>query len=157
MKSTLLIAILLSLITPTLTAHLNVLQKSLHIQPSEEIEMELTHKKCKACEGGVKPLSIKDEDDYLAQVPNWDINREDIHKIERTFKFKDFVQALNFVNMVGTLAEDEGHHPDITIFYNRVILDLYTHAIKGLSENDFILASKIDALIQNVQNQQSQS
>lgn len=149
MKNKLLIMILLSLIKPS-HAHLNGLHYA--DQHCEEIQMNLTSKKCKACEGGVKPLSIKEEDDYLAQVLDWDIDRDEIHKLKRTFKFPDFKQALTFVNFVGALAEIEGHHPDITIFYNRVQLELYTHAIKGLSENDFILASKIDQLVNSDEN-----
>lgn len=82
--------------------------------------------------------------EYLAQVPpGWDAI-EDEKKIRKEFKFKDFKEAINFVVKVARLAEEEGHHPDIFIFYNRVVIELWTHAIGGLSENDFILAAKIN-------------
>ena len=78
------------------------------------------------------------------QVPNWDI--EDWHELKRRFKFKNFAEALLFVSKVGALAESEGHHPDITFGWGYAELTLFTHAVDGLSENDFILASKIDRL-----------
>jgi 4a-hydroxytetrahydrobiopterin dehydratase len=79
----------------------------------------------------------------LAEVPGWDLADQ---TLSRTFRFKDFKEAMAFVNQVAGLAEAEGHHPDIHISWNRVRLDLTTHAIKGLSENDFILAAKVNAL-----------
>ncbi len=82
---------------------------------------------------------------YLPQVPEWKPNA-DYTAISREFKFADFRQAMAFINKVADLAEREGHHPDIYIFYNRVKLELSTHALGGLSENDFILAAKIDKL-----------
>ena len=82
---------------------------------------------------------------YLAELKTpWEVL--DGKKIKREFKFKDFKEAIGFVNKVAALAESEGHHPDIHIFYNRVVLELTTHAVGGLSENDFILAAKIDQL-----------
>lgn len=144
-----------SLIVPTLTlTHSSTLKKLELCSQTEEFGMGLTQKRCKACEGGVKPMTIKEEDDYLDQVSDWDINREEVHTIQRKFVFKNFKESLEFVNAVGVIAEEEGHHPDIAIFYNRVTLELYTHAIKGLSENDFILASKIDELIKKMQHLQ---
>jgi 4a-hydroxytetrahydrobiopterin dehydratase len=80
---------------------------------------------------------------YLREVPQW---RLQDNKIVKELKLKDFREALAFVNQVGEIAEDEGHHPDIHVSYNRVTLELWTHAIGGLSENDFIVAAKIDAL-----------
>lgn len=79
---------------------------------------------------------------YMKEIPQWEIIKG--KQISRTWLFKDFVQALKFVNSVGKLAEKEGHHPDVLISYNKVVLDLWTHSIGGLSENDFILAAKID-------------
>lgn len=76
------------------------------------------------------------------QVPNWDI--EDWHELKRRFKFKNFAEALLFVSKVGALAESEGHHPDITFGWGFAEITLFTHAVDGLSENDFILAAKID-------------
>lgn len=104
----------------------------------------LLNKKCVPCEGGVKPLSKDEAEKFLTQISGWILN-EDARKISKEFKFKDFIGAINFVNHVADIAEGEGHHPDIHIRYNEVLLELWTHAIDGLSENDFIVAAKIDA------------
>ncbi len=77
----------------------------------------------------------------------WVLIRDGAHKIRRQFKFKNFREAISFINKVAEIAEKEGHHPDIYIFYNKVQLDLFTHAVGGLSENDFIMAAKINALL----------
>ena len=103
---------------------------------------DLTKKHCVPCEGGIAPFSPSQIKDYLKEVPEWTVF--DNSKIKREFKFKDFKEAMNFISKVADLAEAEGHHPDIHIFYNKVSLELSTHAIGGLSENDFILAAKID-------------
>lgn len=95
------------------------------------------------CEGGVKPLSKADAEDYLDEISGWTLD-EKAQKISKEFKFKDFIEAIDFVGRVADVAEEEGHHPDIHIFYNKVLLELSTHSIGGLSENDFILAAKID-------------
>lgn len=102
--------------------------------------------KCVPCEGGTKPFKRREFTVYLAQIPEWEIASGDL-KIERDFKFKNFKEALVFVNKVGEAAETEGHHPDIFLHnYRKVKISLTTHAIGGLSVNDFILASKIDKL-----------
>ena len=106
--------------------------------------MDLLKKKCVPCEGGMPPLGRADAQDYLGEVPSWTLDK-DAKTISKEFKFKDFIGAINFVNNVAEIAESEGHHPDIHINYNKVLLELTTHAIGGLSENDFILAAKIDA------------
>ena len=113
---------------------------------------ELLKKKCIPCEAGVEPFTEKQAKDYLAELaPSGEAGGteramgEKKKKISKEYKFKDFIGAINFVQKVADLAEAEGHHPDIHIHYNRVMLDLWTHAIGGLSENDFILAAKIDA------------
>ncbi len=107
---------------------------------------DLTKKHCVPCEGGTPPLSNGREDEMLKQVQHdnksWILLRDGTHKITRQFKFKDFKEAIAFVNKVADLAENEGHHPDIKIVYNRVQLDLFTHSGGGLSENDFIMAAK---------------
>ncbi len=108
--------------------------------------MELIKKHCVPCEGGIPPMSEKEEDQYIKEISNWTMSREGTHKINKDFKFKNFKNAMTFVNKVADVAEQEGHHPDICIHYNRVNLELYTHAISGLHENDFILAAKIDQL-----------
>jgi len=110
------------------------------------MSMNLTSKHCVPCEGGIPPMPNEDEDRYIKEVPSWTLDREGIHKIRKTFKFKDFKEAMKFVNEVARIAEEEGHHPNIHIYYNRVEFELYTHAIKGLFENDFIMAAKIDQI-----------
>jgi 4a-hydroxytetrahydrobiopterin dehydratase len=107
--------------------------------------IDLKSKKCVACEGGVDPLDRKIAAILLKQVPQWTIS-SDAKTISRDFKFKDFAEAMKFVNSVAVIAESEGHHPDIHISWNKVRLDLTTHAIGGLSENDFIVAAKVDAV-----------
>jgi len=105
--------------------------------------MDLTRKKCVPCEGGAPPMSDTQACSLIPQVPGWELRGV---ALERRFKFKDFRESMAFVNKVADLAEAEGHHPDIRISWNRVTLTLSTHAVKGLSENDFILAAKINAL-----------
>lgn len=104
----------------------------------------LDQRKCISCEGMEKPLNPQQIAVYLAQVDNWKVI--DNRKIQKVFEFKDFKEAMKFLNNVAKIAEKEQHHPDIYLFYNRVNLELYTHAIDGLSENDFIMAAKIDKL-----------
>jgi len=105
--------------------------------------MTLHSKKCIPCEQGGLPLAPEEVLRHSIEVPLWR-SREGNKHIYREFQFKNFTGAMAFVNRVAELAEAEGHHPDIHIFYNRVRLELQTHAIGGLSENDFILAAKID-------------
>ena len=105
--------------------------------------MDLTQKKCKPCEGGVPPLTEEQTNDLLKQIPSWTIKEGNVFK---QFKFKDFKEAMAFVNKVAGIAEQENHHPDITISYSQVSIGLWTHAINGLSENDFILPAKIDQI-----------
>jgi 4a-hydroxytetrahydrobiopterin dehydratase len=106
----------------------------------------LAEKKCVPCEGNIAPFSEKKEDEYLQQIPEWNIEREGIHHLSRKFTFENFVQSMKFVIAVGNLAEEEGHHPNIHIYYNRLTFELHTHAIKGLHENDFIVAAKINEI-----------
>jgi 4a-hydroxytetrahydrobiopterin dehydratase len=104
---------------------------------------DLTKKHCIPCENGEGKLDINKIKEYLPLVENWMLIGD---TIKRDFKFKNFKEAIDFVNKVAKIAEDEGHHPDIYIFYNKVNLSLSTHAAKGLTENDFILAAKINAI-----------
>ena len=106
---------------------------------------KLKDMKCVACEGGVKPFAKSDAERLLVEVEGWEIDTRG-KVISKEFQFKDFDKAMDFVNTVADIAEYEGHHPDITILYNKVILKLSTHAIKGLSENDFIVAAKINSI-----------
>jgi len=106
----------------------------------------LSSQKCVPCEGGVKPFGDKEITEHLKQIsPNWKVL--DGKKIQAKFKFKNFLGALNFVNKVGDIAEGEGHHPDIEFGWGYANITLSTHAIGGLSKNDFILAAKIDLLL----------
>ncbi|MFA5877505.1 MAG: 4a-hydroxytetrahydrobiopterin dehydratase [Candidatus Paceibacterota bacterium] len=110
------------------------------------MNIHLTDKKCVACEGGIPPLTEAEISTFKPQVPAWRVS-SDTKSILREFVFKDFKEALAFVNKVGAIAEEEGHHPDIKLFeYKNVSISLWTHAIGGLSENDFIVAAKIDLL-----------
>jgi 4a-hydroxytetrahydrobiopterin dehydratase len=105
----------------------------------------LVNKKCVPCEGGIEPLKRPEFEQYLDQVKDWKVL--DDKELEREFTFKNFNQALEFVNKVGKIAEDEGHHPDFWIHHwKNVRLNLTTHAIGGLSINDFVMASKIDQI-----------
>ncbi len=106
---------------------------------------DLVRKYCVACEAGTPPMSLEEAERLVEQVPGWELNPDE-KKLVRRFKFKDFKEAMRFVNRVAELAEAEGHHPGIYISWNRVRLELTTHAIKGLSENDFIMAAKISEL-----------
>ncbi len=106
---------------------------------------DLAKKHCKPCEGGMPPATKEEAEILLKRVADWRLS-PDGKTIERSFKFKNFAEALDFVNKVGAIAEEEGHHPDIGLHWGRVEISLTTHAIGGLSENDFILAAKIDRL-----------
>jgi 4a-hydroxytetrahydrobiopterin dehydratase len=104
-------------------------------------EVELSARKCKPCEGGTPPMDEKEVRGMLEKVEGWEWREKSIRK---RFTFRDFRESMLFVNRVADIAEEEGHHPNIFISWNRVTLTLTTHAIDGLSENDFILAAKID-------------
>ncbi len=109
--------------------------------------MDLNEQKCMACEGGVTPFNKVEAEVLLKQVPGWELKNEEGTWITKAYTFKNFLEALAFVNKVGELAESEGHHPDIHITdYKHVAIDLSTHAISGLSQNDFILAAKINEI-----------
>ena len=106
---------------------------------------KLHEKNCIPCEGDVSPLSKKESESFLGEVEGWELSANG-KQIEKTFTFTNFDKAMDFVNMVADAAEFEGHHPDIDIRYSTVKLTLTTHAIGGLSENDFILAAKINSI-----------
>lgn len=107
--------------------------------------MKLTEKHCVPCEGGTPPFTPEQVAEYQRQLPEaWEV--KDNRKISKKFLFDDFKQAMAFVNRVADLAEEQGHHPDIYIYYSKVKLELWTHAIGGLSENDFIMAAKIEEI-----------
>jgi 4a-hydroxytetrahydrobiopterin dehydratase len=107
----------------------------------------LAQKTCVPCRGGVPPLKGKDLAEVhrlLAEPAEWTIVNQ--HHIVRTYKFPDFKSALAFVNRVGEIAEQQGHHPDILLAWGKVEITLWTHAVDGLTESDFILAAKIDEI-----------
>src|SRR5688572_12447219 len=107
----------------------------------------LAQMKCVACREGEPTVTDAEMERYLTQVPGWKVvEREGIKRLERVFKFKDFAEALAFTNKVGTLAEAEGHHPAILTEWGRVTVTWWTHKIKGLHRNDFIMAAKADEL-----------
>jgi len=105
---------------------------------------DLASKNCVPCKGGVPPLGGKELESLAQQVPEWKVVEG--HHVTRAFKFKNFVDALAFVNKVGALAEQQGHHPDIFLAWGKAEVTTWTHSINGLSESDFILAAKIDRL-----------
>lgn len=105
--------------------------------------LDLTRKKCVPCEGGARPFSAAEAGKYISRLKGWQLKGK---MIKKQLKFKDFMELIKFVNRLAKLAEKEGHHPDFTVRYSKLDIELWTHAIGGLSENDFILAAKIDKL-----------
>ena len=110
---------------------------------------DLLEKKCVPCEGGVKAFDISEIHKYQKKVDGWEIIQNDkkVYLLEKKFEFKNFLESQKFVIKVGTVSEEEGHHPDIIFGWGYAKINITTHAIEGLSENDFILAAKIDQLI----------
>jgi 4a-hydroxytetrahydrobiopterin dehydratase len=107
---------------------------------------ELLQKKCKPCEGGVDPMTPAEAEEQLGTLEGWSIS-DDGKRIGKKWVVKNFMAAMDFFNRVASLAESEGHHPDLHLVgYRNVTIELWTHAIDGLSENDFIVAAKIDEL-----------
>ena len=107
----------------------------------------LAGKSCVPCRGGIPPLTEAEARAFLSRTPDWSL-AENGTRLQRQFEFRDFVAAMGFVNRVADIAEHEGHHPDIAIHWNKVDLVLWTHKIGGLHENDFILAAKINRLLE---------
>lgn len=107
--------------------------------------MSLSEKQCVPCRGGIPALSREEIEPYLEQVSRWQL-AEQANRISRTFNFPDFKTALRFVNHVGELAEEMGHHPEIQFGWGHASVEIWTHKIGGLHENDFILAARIDQL-----------
>ncbi len=107
---------------------------------------DLTQKHCKPCEGGVEPLNAQTIKDLLKQATHWTVNTE--HTIiTQKFTFKNYYQTIAFVNAIAWIANQENHHPDLSVGYNHCDVSYSTHAINGLSENDFICAAKVNALL----------
>ena len=109
---------------------------------------ELYKKKCVACDGKIPPFNINEIHKYLKKVDGWDVKSDEKknYYLEKQFKFKNFLESQNFINKIGEISESENHHPDITFGWGYAKIKIYTHAVKGLVESDFILAAKIDRL-----------
>ena len=113
-----------------------------------KIMEDLSKKKCVACDGSIPPFDTSEIHKYLKKVDGWDVKSNDDknYYLIKNFKFKNFKESLNFTNKVGEIAEQENHHPDISVGWGYCKIKIFTHAIKGLAESDFILAAKIDKL-----------
>ncbi len=103
---------------------------------------QLAEKQCVPCRGGIPPLTAEEISPLLEQISNWEVVEN--HHIQKTFKSENFRSALDFVNRVGEIAEEQGHHPDLYLAWGKVEVKIWTHKINGLNESDFILAAKID-------------
>ncbi len=107
--------------------------------------MDLSQKKCIPCEGGIPPLNEKEISEYKKQISDtWIVSGNS--KLTKEFFFVSYRHTIDFVNKVASLAEEEGHHPVLHVYFGRAVVELWTHSISGLSENDFILAAKIDKI-----------
>ncbi len=106
--------------------------------------MSLSEKTCVPCRGGVPPLTRKEFEPLLSELQGWQVI--DDKCLKKTYKLKDFAQALDLANKIGAIAEEQGHHPDLLVRWGALTIDLWTHKIDGLTESDFILAAKIDQL-----------
>lgn len=107
--------------------------------------MDLVQKHCRPCEGGVASFDRSQAEDYLKALTGWSLD-ENAKALRKEYKFKNFKEVIAFFNRMAAIAEEENHHPDLKIGYSRVNVELSTHALKGLSENDFILAAKFDSV-----------
>ncbi len=107
---------------------------------------DLLKKKCKPCEGGIPPMTREEAAEMQQEVPEWEVI-DDAHAIRRLFNFKDHYEVTAFANAVAWISHREDHHPNITVGYSRCEIVYSTHAVDGLTENDFICAAKVDALL----------
>ena len=109
---------------------------------------KLIDKKCLPCEGNILPLDLSTIHKYQKKVDGWDVkpNEKKIYFLEKNFKFENFIESQKFVNKVGIISEQEGHHPDIFFGWGYARIKIFTHSIKGLAESDFVLAAKIDKI-----------
>ncbi|HYB59590.1 MAG TPA: 4a-hydroxytetrahydrobiopterin dehydratase [Candidatus Acidoferrales bacterium] len=122
---------------------------------SKDETSQLAAKHCVPCEIGTKPFDLETVQGLLPMVPKWKPD-ENAKKIVRSFRFKDFIEAMRFINKIAEIAETEGHHPDLFVSYNYVKIALTTHNISGLSENDFIMAAKIDEVFEETASSEKQ-
>ena len=110
---------------------------------------DLANKKCIPCEGGIPSFDTSEIHKYLKKVDGWDVktDKDKVYYLIKEFKFKNFLESQNFANKVGNISEAEGHHPDIWFGWGYAKIKIFTHAIKGLHESDFVLAAKIDKIV----------
>jgi len=111
----------------------------------------LAERSCIPCRGGVPPLAPEQYTSFLAVLPQWKVVNN--HHLSRNFTFKDFLSALDFTNRAGGVAEEQGHHPEITVGWGHALVEIWTHKIDGLAESDFVLAAKLDQLVSGETNQ----
>ena len=139
-----------SSVVERLVANEKVVGSSPIARSKKEIFMtDLADKKCIPCEGGIPGFDISEIHKYLKMVDGWEVKKDedDIYYLIKNFKFKNFLESQNFINRVGEIAEKEGHHPDIWFGWGYAKIKIFTHAIKGLHESDFVLAAKVDKII----------
>ena len=110
---------------------------------------DLHNKNCIPCKGGIPPFEISEIHKYLKKVDGWDVKKteDETYFLEKKFNFDNFLKSQKFVNKVGDIAEKEGHHPDIVFGWGYAKIQIFTHKIKGLVESDFILAAKVDKIL----------
>ncbi|MCZ6736086.1 MAG: 4a-hydroxytetrahydrobiopterin dehydratase [Planctomycetota bacterium] len=115
---------------------------------------ELAQKECVPCKGGVAPLATQTIDGLLGQIDGWSIEQE--YHLAKAFRFANFAEALDFVNRIGAIAEQQNHHPDIFLAWGKVGVEVWTHKINGLTESDFIFAAKIDSAFESMRADESE-
>jgi 4a-hydroxytetrahydrobiopterin dehydratase len=120
------------------------LTRTLSFEGPEELMTDLAERQCVPCRGGVPPMKGDEIETLAAQVPGWQVVNE--HHLSRNYQFSNFRETLDFVNRIGALAEEQGHHPDICFGWGKAEVSIWTHKIDGLTESDFILAARIDKL-----------
>jgi 4a-hydroxytetrahydrobiopterin dehydratase len=120
------------------------------LDQARSTNMNLNQRHCIPCKEGTPPLTEVDEDRYFKELSGWELVRQGTHLIRKEVRFKKYLNGIGFVSIVGALADAEDHHPDMHVFYKKVVVELSTHDVGGLSINDFILAAKIDKLEQPV-------
>lgn len=113
-------------------------------EPASRLE-PLTKRSCAPCRGGVPALTLLEREPLLAQLPDWEVVGD--HHLVRDYSFDNFALALEFTNRAGAVAEEQGHHPEITVGWGHAQVKIWTHAINGLTESDFVLAAKIDQIV----------
>ena len=105
---------------------------------------------CSPLSADAKPLNDNEENDLIKELKDWKLNREEVHKLTRTVKTETFPDAINLIGLLARVSQEEQHHPDLHLYYNKLVLDLYSHKAGGLTMNDFILAAKFGELIESV-------